>query len=168
MFRKAPKINLTIKQEQAIKKIISCKKIEHRYYQRALIILRASSGESNYKIAKNMKLQRATVSFWRKKWITSIDKLTALESENAFRKYLSSILKILSDSQRPGAPTKFTAEEVCQIISLACEAPELSGYSVTHWSVDLLTKEVMKRGIVKSISASQIGRFLKSSRLEAT
>ena len=37
------------------------------------------------------------------------------------------ILDILSDAPQPGAPATFTAEQVAQIVALACEPAELSG-----------------------------------------
>jgi len=49
------------------------------------------------------------------------------------------------------------------IITVACEPPEKSGRPVTHWTPRELTDEVIKRGIVASISVRQVGRFLKDS-----
>ena len=38
----------------------------------------------------------------------------------------------LSDAPRPGAPGKFTPEQVCAIIALACEAPKDSGLPISQ------------------------------------
>jgi hypothetical protein len=38
---------------------------------------------------------------------------------------------------------------------------EDEGVPVTHWSHELLAQAVVGKGIVKTISAAQIGRFLK-------
>jgi putative transposase len=50
---------------------------------------------------------------------------------------------------------------VTQIIAVACEPPEKCARPVTHWTPRELADEVKKRGIVPSISARQVGRFLK-------
>jgi hypothetical protein len=50
-------------------------------------------------------------------------------------------------------------------MALACEtAPE----HLSHWTRKELVRETMKRGIAEKISATTIGRFLKSGRAEAT
>jgi transposase len=72
------------------------------------------------------------------------------------------IEQVLSDAPRPGAPVKFTAEQVTEIVAVACEDPENSGRPVTHWTPRELADEVIKRDIVASISPRQVGRFLKS------
>jgi transposase len=63
---------------------------------------------------------------------------------------------VLADEPRPGAPAKFTPEQVTQILAVACEPPENSGRPITHWTVQELTDEVIRRGIVESISATRI------------
>jgi len=60
-------------------------------------------------------------------------------------------------SQGGGGPT----EQVAQIIAVACENPQACEYPVSHWTTPLLAKEVIKRGIVESISPASVGRFLK-------
>ena len=77
------------------------------------------------------------------------------------------ILDALADALRPGAPAKFTAEQVSQIVSVACEPPELSGRPVNHWTVRELRDEVLARKIVETISRAQVGRILQSAALQA-
>jgi putative transposase len=38
----------------------------------------------------------------------------------------------LDDAQRPGGPATFTAEQIVQIVALACEPPEKSGRPISH------------------------------------
>ncbi|MGB9752267.1 helix-turn-helix domain-containing protein [Roseiflexus castenholzii] len=71
------------------------------------------------------------------------------------------LLERLSDLPRPGAPTRITAEQVCQIIELACEAPQLSNSPISHWSEREIAEEARKRGIVKQISDRHAARLLK-------
>jgi transposase len=71
------------------------------------------------------------------------------------------IIEILTDLQRPGAPDKFTAEQVTQILALACEDPSLSERPIKSWTNRELADEAKLRGIVKTISRRTVGRFLK-------
>ena len=70
----------------------------------------------------------------------------------------------LSDAERSGSPGKFTAHDYCQIMGVSLEDPNLSGRPTSHWGLTELTDEVIKRGIVASISRSQVGSFLKTQR----
>jgi transposase len=72
---------------------------------------------------------------------------------------------VLTDDPRPGAPAKFTPEQVTQILAVACEPPEKSGRPITHWTAQELTDEVVKRGVVTSISPSQVSRYLREAAL---
>jgi transposase len=73
---------------------------------------------------------------------------------------------VLTDEPRPGAPAKFTPEQVAQILAVACEPPEMSGRPITHWTAQELTDEVVQRGIVASISPSQVSRYLREAALQ--
>ena len=66
----------------------------------------------------------------------------------------------------PCAPGKFTPQQVTQILAVACEPPEKSGRPITHWTAHELADEVVKRGIVTSISTSQVSRFLREAALQ--
>jgi hypothetical protein len=67
----------------------------------------------------------------------------------------------LSGAPRCGAPGKFTPEQVCAIIALACEAPEDSDLPLSHWSQSEVARQAVQRGIVASISHGSVGRFFK-------
>ena len=73
---------------------------------------------------------------------------------------------VLTDEPRPGTPGKFTPEQVTQILAVACEPPEKSGRPITHWTALELTDEVIKRGIVSSISPAQVSRYLREAALQ--
>jgi len=78
------------------------------------------------------------------------------------------VVERLQDAPRPGAPATFQAEQWCPIMALACEPPEASGRPISHWTPRELADEACKRGIVETISARHVGRFLKSSRSQTT
>jgi transposase len=73
---------------------------------------------------------------------------------------------VLSDEPRPGAPGKFTPEQVTQILVIACEPAEKSGRPITHWTAHELADEVVGRGLVASISPSQVSRYLREAALQ--
>lgn len=80
---------------------------------------------------------------------------------------LARIEALLDDALRPGAPGDFSAEQLVQIISVACESPGDLGRPVTHWTSRELADEVIKHSIVKSISPHTVGRFLEGGRSQA-
>lgn len=76
------------------------------------------------------------------------------------------IKQVLSDAPRSGCTGTFTAEQVTEILAVACEPPENSNRPIEHWTHRELTDEVIKRGIVPSISISRVGSFLKDADLQ--
>ena len=74
---------------------------------------------------------------------------------------------LLEDNPRRGAPSTFSAEQICQIVAIACQTPQTCDRPISHWTASELANETEKRGIVKRISPRQTGRFLKSVRFTA-
>lgn len=132
---------------------------------RAKLILELLKGANNTKTARVLELHRDTARFWRNRWLAATyhlaeaESLIALEDEATL---LEVVKEILADRWRSGGPCKFKPEEIVQIIAVACEDPQASGYPVSHWTPGEIAREVVKRGIVSSISARQVGRFLKA------
>ena len=85
------------------------------------------------------------------------------DSQAALRR---AIEDVLSDAPRSGSPGTFTAEQVTHILALACESPELSGRPIDRWTHRELADEVILRGIVTTISISQVGRYLAQAELQ--
>jgi putative transposase len=130
--------------------------------------LAAAAGKPNLEIAAELGVDRDTVSKWRRRWLEAGDALQAVEEDSEAAKPLREwVRQILSDAYRSGAPPKFTAEQICQIIAVACEDPHESGRPISHWTPRELAEEVVKRKIVDEISPRTVGRFLKSGRPEA-
>ena len=121
---------------------------------RARIVLLAGDGLNNLQIARELGVDDETPGHWRGRWLEfrdmPLDELSVGER--------------LADAPRPGAPAKFTPEQVCQIIALACEKPADSGRPISQWSHRELADEIVRRGVVGSISPRHAGRLLKSSR----
>ena len=78
------------------------------------------------------------------------------------------ILQVLSDGARIGAPAKFSAEQIAGLIALACELPADSDLPVSHWTPPELAREAVRRGLVESISARQVDRFLAQRTCDRT
>jgi len=127
--------------------------------KRAKIVLESLSGRNNTEISNDLKMDRDIVSIWRGKWALNTDKRELEQSNDKKLKEL--VIKILSDKERSGAPSVFTSEQITKIIALACTDPKDSGYPINHWTPRELTIEVLKTGIVESISVTSIRRFFK-------
>jgi putative transposase len=123
---------------------------------RARIIRAAGSGMNNQQISRELGLCVNTVRLWRDRWLEW--QFVPLEEVGAAER--------LKDAPRSGSPGIFSAEQVAQIIAIACEDPEANGYPVSHWTPKEIVLEAVKRSVVESISERQVGRFLKRGGLE--
>ena len=131
---------------------------------RARIVLQSADSVENADQAMALRVDKQRVSRWRVRWAKKSEQLERAEEECASDKDLEALIaNILSDAPRPGGPATFSPEQLTAIIALACEKPEESGLPISHWTSGDLAREAIKRGIVASISARHIGRFLKRS-----
>jgi putative transposase len=164
----ATKIELTSKQEALLKQLCRRQTSPQHQVRRARIILKAASGKTNQQIAEELGLARITVRDWRERWAEAAAFLEEAEAQQADDKQLLMLIeRVLADAYRPGTPTKFSPEQVVQIVALACEEPALSERPISHWTAKELAAEAVKRGIVKSISPQSVERFLKGSGAKA-
>lgn len=133
--------------------------------QRAGVIVLAWEKWSNQQIAAEVSLDRMAVGVWRRRWRDAWDALTLVECLEPAR-LRAAIRETLKDAPRPGCPGTFTAEQVTQILAVACEPPEKSGRPITQWTYAELRDEVVLRKIVSSISESQVGHYLRTAALQ--
>jgi putative transposase len=141
-----------------------------RDVERSRLILAMSNGLANTKAAESTGLSKEQAQRWRRRWISFQDVFIVIEDkggENVEWEMRHKILECLSDAVRPGAPYKFTSEQYCQIVAIAIEQPKDSGRPVSEWTPRELADEAKKRGIVESISISQVSVFLKGERRKA-
>ena len=137
--------------------------------ERSQVILMSAEGVSNSEQGRRLNVDRQRVRRWRTRWAENEKQLRAAEEERVSDKDLTElILSLLTDHQRPGTPSTFTAEQLTQIIGVACEVPEESGRPVTHWTPSELADEVIQRGIVESISPRHVDRVLKGGICDHT
>jgi len=163
---KAAKVTITERQQEILDEFSRSRSEPYFLRQRATIILAAFAGLGNEQIAPQVDLERHQVGIWRTRWAEAFDRLVlveCLEGTTALRK---AIRERLADAPRPGSPGKFTAEQLAQIFATACEDPQESGYPFTHWTHADLAREVVKRGIVASISVRHLGRLLDEADLK--
>ena len=133
--------------------------------RRIQIIVAAAAGVPNEQIAQQVACSPKTVRRWRARWAAAQPDLAALAPDDPALPAL--LAEVLADAPRPGAPPTFSAEQVVQIIALACTPPADSGRPVDAWTPRELADEAKKRQIVTSISARSVGRFLKTGRPQA-
>jgi len=161
-------IQLTERQRTILEQIVRRAQSAQCMVTRSKIILMSDDGQRNQHIATNLNIYIQTPRRWRNRWAEAAARLSEIESELDDKELYKHITEILSDAPRSGVPNKFTPEQVCQIIALACEPPEKSGRPITNWTHAELADEVIKRNIVTSISPRSVGRFLKGSERETT
>lgn len=162
---KAAKVLITEAQQGVLEELSRSRTESKIIIQRATIILLAFQRMSNEDIALEVGLERKQVGTWRRRWQAAWESLTLLECTEP-RKLRAAIRETLRDAHRSGCSGKFTSEQIAMIIDLACEKPELSNRPITHWTYRELRDEVLKRGLVESISESRLGAILREAALQ--
>ena len=162
---KAAKVKVSERQLEVLQELSRSRTASKGIVQRALILVLAVQGLRNEQIAAEVGLIRRQVGVWRRRWRDAWDSLCVWECSEPHR-LREAILDVLSDAPRPGSPGKITADQVAQILAVACESPKLSGRPITRWTHKELRDEVVKRKIVESISVAQVGRYLKQAALQ--
>jgi putative transposase len=121
---------------------------------RARIVLAAATDANNSQIVRQLAVSLDMVRRWRARWV-ALQAATLEEFPVAER---------LTDAPRPGKPVRITAEQVCQIVALACESPQGSSRPISQWTSRELAAEIIQRGIVPQISGRHAARLLKRGR----
>jgi len=145
------KIELSAEEKAGLEKLARRPSTAQHIAQRARMILAAHHDQNNAQIARTEGVSVNQVRKWRRRWA----------ERQAVPLNELSVEARLQDAPRSGSPGKFSAEQWAQIIALACEDPQASGYPVSHWTPKEMAAEAIQRGIVDSISPRQVGRFLK-------
>jgi transposase len=166
MSGKAARIVLSERQQEILQQMIRSTTLSRRLVQRASVILLAFDRHLNEDIGTKVGLSRKQVGLWRRRWKESFDALVSIECRETHATLRRAIEDVLNDAPRSGAHGKFTAEQITQIMAIACEPPELSGRPIEHWTHRELADEAMKRKVVDSISAKQVGRWLAAAELQ--
>lgn len=146
-----PPIELNDPERRALETLVRGHGTPQQLAQRARSILAAADGANNTQIARLVGLDVDTVRLWRTRWL-------------AFQGVALADLSVvdrLSDAPRSGRPARITAEQVCQIVALACVAPQETGRPISQWSGQDLADEAVSRGIVARLSPRHAARLLQ-------
>jgi transposase len=119
----------------------------HRDVIRAQIILSAADSQSNAAIAAEVDVHLDTVRKWR-------------------RRFAAERLAGLNDRPRSGRPRRFSAVQVAEVKALACELPATTEAPLARWSCPDLAAEARRRGVVESVSASTVRRWLAADAIK--
>jgi len=166
MSGKAAKVQLTEKQQTILEQIVRSFTAPRRLIQRARLILLGFARWLNEEIAQEIELDRRQVGQWRSRWQASFDALVAIECRESQAALRRAIEDVLSDAPRAGSPGTFTAEQVTQVLAVACEEPNQSGLPIDDWTGRELAAELVRREIVDSISPATVQRYLAESALQ--
>ena len=120
---------------------------------RASILLLADKGLTHRDIARQLNLSRDMARLWRNRWLSLSEKDLP-------------VVERLADAPRSGGPSTFSLEQILQLFAIACEQPETYGRPISHWTVRELADEMIKQGIVESISPRHVGRLLNEADLK--
>jgi transposase len=126
---------------------IRAARTERRDLLRAKIVWAAARGHPNAVIAVTLGIHLDTVRKWRDR-------------------FARQGLKGLRDLPRSGRPKEFTDVQAAEVKAMACELPAESGLPLSRWSSTDLAAEAIARGIVDSISASTVQRWLAADAIK--
>lgn len=115
--------------------------------RRARIVLLAAEGEPLGRIARRVGVDRNTVRTW-------LDRFRAQG------------LAGLRDLPRPGRPPLFVLAVALYLVRLACDLPDRRGRSLSLWDCTELARQVVRDGIVETISPQTVQRLLAARRLK--
>lgn len=155
---KPAEIVLTNAERQEMEKLVSRHTTAQQKALRGRIVLLAAEGKNTPEIARELKTSLDTVRLWRRRW---------LDLQPISLKDLS-VEERLEDLPRPGTPPRFTTDQICQMEQMACEKPEKAGRPISQWTGREIADELVKRGIVDTISPRHASRLLKKGASSRT
>lgn len=149
----AVQIDLSDSERQELEQLLRRTSTPQQIALRAKIIRQAATGASNAEIAQELGVSIEMSRLWRRRW----RELSVTEVP---------VRERLQDESRPGSPATFTMEQITQLYAIACSPPEQYDRPISHWSARELALELVKQGIVESISERHVGRLLKEADLK--
>jgi transposase len=146
---KPPAVNLSDAERTAVKAVVRRHRTPQQVALRGRIILAADAGKNNNQIAREEEVSVDTVRTWRARWLA----LQGIKLADL------SVSERLRDEARPGRPSHITAEQICQMVALACDQPKER--PISQWTGREIADEMVRHGIVQQISPRHAARLLK-------
>jgi putative transposase len=147
-------IALSAPEREALDQLVRRHTTPQQLAVRARIVLAAAAGRNHRQIARELGVSIDTARLWRQRW-RALQPVALADL---------SIAERLEDAPRAGRPVRISATQVCQIVELACAAPERAGRPISQWTGREIADEIMRRGIVERISERHAARLLKRGR----
>lgn len=136
-------VTLTEEERQQLLDLLACGKAAGRLYTRAHILLLADESEaSDPKIARVLRVTRATVARTRLRFVDG------------------GVERALHDRPRPGAPRRLDDNGEQFVVALATDAPP-PGHP--EWTMQLLADTAVEFGLVTALSDETVRRTLKKT-----
>jgi len=149
-------LSLTEVERNALERLVRRHSTSQQMALRGRIILEANAGKNNSQIARELGVSVETVRAWRKRWL-SLQSVALADL---------SMQEQLRDVPRPGRRSQITAEQICQVMAMACEQPK--DRPISQWTGREIADEVMRRGIIQQISPRHAARLLKKGNSSPT
>lgn len=154
MTQSCPKpLKLDEEEREQLQQLVNRHNTPQQLALRASIILLADEGHNHQAIARELHISRDMARLWRNRWLALGEKDVA-------------VVERLQDAERSGAPATFSLEQILQLFSMACEKPEQYERPISEWTARELADEMVKQGIVESISPRHVGRLLEEASLK--
>ena len=145
-------LHLNETEQEQLQQLVNRHRTPQQIAIRASIVLLADEGQNHREIARTLNISRDMARLWRNRWLELSGKTIP-------------VVERLQDAQRPGGPMTFSLEQILQLFAIACEKPENYGRPISHWTPRELATEVVKLGIVTSISPRHVGRLMAEADL---
>ena len=130
--RRAPPIVLSPRQQAILDQLSRSRTLPKRLAERVLFVLWSAEGQTCAEQAKRMDVDPQRSRRWRKRWFEAQERFAGAEAKNVSDdEYEVLLCEELADEERSGAPPKFSAEQLAQLITLACKEPKGLGLPVT-------------------------------------
>ena len=139
---KKQKIKLTQTERRRLESLIHKGQNKVRVITRARIILLSNAGKKDQEVAEALGVGLSTVERIRRRCVKA------------------GVEVALKEKPRPGKQRLLNHKQEAELVAVACSVPPL-GYK--RWSVRMLMREVVKRGIVEQISFETVRLTLKKT-----
>jgi len=114
---------------------------------RARIVLAAADGQPNAAIARRLGVTEDTVRRWR-------------------GRFAAERLPGLDDRPRTGRPRIYSDVAAAEVKAMACALPAETGVALARWSSTELAAEAITRGVLATVSASTVRRWLNADAIK--